>query len=312
MRPASLQTGLRLISTFSNNCKRLASRMATKASQDPCTEAPWRAPFLKHISSLKTPTFGLSTLHPTPSIDQLKSTPPLSAHIPAVPRARTCIYRGLWASGLPPNPHNTAPKNPAVYESDLPVFTTDARTEKAAEILDTSGTVSAGMTGGGGPVEAVWWAEEFGTQWRLRGTAWVLGPDVEGEHGKLAREVIGAKMRRTGQEGEFSWTREITAHFGNLSPIMRGTFRSPPPGTPVAVPPEEGLGVGMEVHDLEDPVARKNFRVVVIVPVEVDQVDLSDQKKPGRWLYTYRGKSWKAKMAGGMVIGEWERAEVWP
>lgn len=195
---------------------------------------------------------------------------------------------------------------------------------KAADLVDTAagagGELSPGQTGGGGPVEAVWWVEESGTQWRVRGTAWVLGPDVDGEEGRRAREVIMRRMRRReptgrgeggGQEG-WSWSREVTAHFGNLAPGMRGSFRGPPPGLPITVPPEEGLGVGQEVDDLEDPVARRNFRVVVIVPDEVDQVEYKDPKKPRRWVYIYRGRSWQAKESGGEITGEWEKVEVWP
>jgi pyridoxamine 5'-phosphate oxidase len=189
--------------------------------------------------------------------------------------------------------------------------------QKAGELVDTAREVSSGQTGGGGPVEAVWWVEESGTQWRVRGTGWVLGQDVDGEEGRKAREVISERMRRRDPQAqesqeEWSWSREVTAHFGNLSPGMRGSFRSPPPGTPITVPPEEGLGLGQEVDDLEDEVARRNFRVVVIVPDEVDQVEYLDPKKPRRWIYIYRGLSWQAKEPGGEVIGEWEKVEVWP
>jgi len=244
------------------------------------------------------PTFVLSTLHHSPSGI-------------VTPRARTCIYRGLWAS-LPPNERNTAPRNPPVYQSDLPILTTDARMEKAGEVDATPEG-----SGGGGPVEAVWWAEGHGTQWRVRGTAWVLGPDVEGESegAKAAREALRARMWKCGDEdGEpWSWRREVTGQFGNLSPMMRGGFRNPPPGRPVALPVAgEGIGLGQEVEDLEDRVARENFRVVVIVPDEVDQVDLSDMKAPKRWLYVYRGASYKSTQPGGEVIGEWEKVEVWP
>jgi hypothetical protein len=61
------------------------------------------------------------------------------------------------------------------------------------------------------------------------------------------------------------------------------------------------------VEDLEDEVARRNFRVVVIVPQEVDLVDLSDMKNPKRWLFVLREDSSEAK-----IPGEWEKVEVWP
>ncbi|EGO59879.1 hypothetical protein NEUTE1DRAFT_100025 [Neurospora tetrasperma FGSC 2508] len=300
----------------------------------PSTPPPWRAPFLSHLTSLppSSRTFVLSTLHPLPPSLSSTSTPtPVSSTIPVLPRARTCVCRSLWAQ-LDANPHNPAALNPPVFESDMIAFTTDARMEKAAEIVDTASEerIEAGgeMTGGGGPVEVVFWIEsakdpETGeerkvmTQWRIRGSAWLLGPDVDSEGAKKVREVLRQRMRRLEgktqeDEEQWSWSREVTAHFGNLNPVMRGTFRGPPPGQPVAFPPGKGEGLGQEVVDLQDEVARRNFRVVVIVPTEVDQVDLSDAKRARRWLYLWRGNSYHAKEAGGEVEGEWEKVEVWP
>lgn len=103
-------------------------------------------------------------------------------------------------------------------------------------------------------------------------------------------------------------------HFGNLSPGMRGSFKNPPPGTPRAEAPGPGEGLGQKVGDelLGDEVARKNFRVVVIVPDEVDVCDLSDPADQRRWLYTYVGPAAEAKKTGGEVIDGWEKVEVWP
>ena len=125
------------------------------------------------------------------------------------------------------------------------------------------------------------------------------------------------RMRRVqvndGGEG-WSFEREITGHFGNLSPLMRGSFRGPARGTPVAAEGSRGEGeeLGQRVEDLADGRARRNFRVVVIVPEEVDQVDLSSELGPRRWLYVYRGPGGESQLAGGEVIGEWEKVEVWP
>lgn len=81
-------------------------------------------------------------------------------------------------------------------------------------------------SGGGGPVEAVWWVKEVGTQWRVRGEAFVVGEDIEegGSSGvRTVRSEVGRRMRRVDEgEGEWSWGRELTAHFGNCSPGMRG------------------------------------------------------------------------------------------
>ncbi|KAK5624304.1 hypothetical protein RRF57_000020 [Xylaria bambusicola] len=163
-------------------------------------------------------------------------------------------------------------------------------------------------SGGGSPVEAVFWAREPGVQWRVRGRAYVLAPDIESSpEGREVMSALKSRMRKQSEEdSKWSFAREITAHFGNLSPAMRGTFRNPPPGRPVSLPIEgEGLALGQKVTDLEDPVARANFRVVVIVPEELDQADLSDPENPKRWIHTYVGARDKGK-------GGWETVEVWP
>lgn len=149
----------------------------------------------------------------------------------------------MWAS-LPENKHNTAPKNPKLYDSDMPTFTTDVRMQKVGQIFATSaGHASSDDqvqgSGGGGPLEAVWWIKDVGTQWRVRGEAFVVGEDIDdtkeggGSSGvRTVRSEIGRRMRRVdegerkGEEGEseWSWGRELTAHFGNCSPGMRGMY----------------------------------------------------------------------------------------
>lgn len=202
--------------------------------------------------------------------------------------------------------------------------------DKVPEIFSSSSSSSSSTgqqqishSGGGGPVEAMFWAAETGTQWRIRGHAWVLSPgDVASETSpgaKAAREALLARMRKTflsgaGSEEEWSWEKEIAGHFGNLSPGMRGSFKNPCPGTPRANEPGRGEGLGQKVGDelLDDEVAKKNFRVVVVVPDEVDLVDLHDPADQRRWVYTFVGANAKAKMPGGQVLGEWEKTEMWP
>jgi pyridoxamine 5'-phosphate oxidase len=89
-------------------------------------------------------------------------------------------------------------------------------------------------SGGGGPVEAVFWIKDVMTQWRIRGEAYVVGQDIEGsgEESSGTRTVkskIGERMRVVKEEGKdsWSWSKELTAHFGNLNPAMRGTFKNP-------------------------------------------------------------------------------------
>ncbi|KAI1853315.1 hypothetical protein JX266_002021 [Neoarthrinium moseri] len=287
------------------------------------TAAPWRSLFLEHVEGMKSPEFTLSTIRRVPASRYgMDAGSGDGQGFVQVPRARTCIFRGMWAN-LAVNPKNDAELNPDCYESELLTFTTDVRMDKMPELWEgqPSGGVE-GSSGGGGPVEAVFWADAPMVQWRVRGRAYVLAPDVESsEGGRAARDVLQARMRRTGAEGEgdakggWSWARELTAHFGNLSPGMRGSFRNPPPGTPVAVPVgDDSLALGQKVTDLQDAVARRHFRVVVIVPFEVDRCDLSDPERGRRWLYRFAGGEGNEKPVypGGQVVDGWEKVETWP
>ncbi|KAI5917786.1 hypothetical protein F4810DRAFT_704644 [Camillea tinctor] len=297
------------------------------SSSTPEAPAPWRALFLEHISSMPSPEFVLSTVRQVP----LSSSSP--QHTSYAPRARTCVFRGLWAE-LPVNPKNEGPLNPArVYASDLPTFTTDARMGKVEELWGgwegggkgegVKGVKGEGEgpekgSGGGGPVEAIWWAPGPKVQWRIRGPAYLLAlDDVEGSE---AEKRVRARMRgfspasahprrESGSEGaeegkKWTFPREVAAHFANLSPAMRGSFRNPPPGTPVDAPLGDGrlrLGQRVTAPLAEDELARANFRVVVILPREVDRCDLSDPERARRWVYRF--------LEGE---GRWEVVEVWP
>ncbi|KAI4279916.1 MAG: hypothetical protein L6R35_006000, partial [Caloplaca aegaea] len=95
--------------------------MSTTTHHRPSPPAPWRSTFESHVSSMPSPEFIFATVAPSSSSS--------SSPTPYVPRLRYCIYRGMW-SQLPENKHNTAPKNPRVYDSDMPTFTTDVRMQK--------------------------------------------------------------------------------------------------------------------------------------------------------------------------------------
>lgn len=224
----------------------------------------------------------------------------------------------MWAE-LPENKHNDAPQNERIYESELPTFTTDVRMEKVGELFGSSNghateDKQTHGSGGGGPVEAVWWIKDTGTQWRIKGQAYLVAPDIEGEgEGKSGVRTVlsevGRRMRRV-KGGNWSWGKELTANFGNCSPKMRGTWKNPPPGTPVAtVNPDEEHKLGQSVTDLHDPVARENFRVVIIKPDEVEQLDISDPTKARRWKYTFVLAPETDASEGE---GTWQVEELWP
>ena len=172
---------------------------------------------------MKPPQFVLGTL------DKATEGSPVEY----VPRVRYCIFRGFWAE-LPENKHNDAERNPELYHSDCPTFTTDVRMEKVGQIFKTSAGHAESDdqvqgSGGGGPVEAVWWVEgETQTQWRVAGKAYVIADDIEGSEEssgvRTVKSEVGKRMRalKEGGENEWSWQRELTGFFGNQSPAIKG------------------------------------------------------------------------------------------
>ncbi|OAQ96675.1 hypothetical protein LLEC1_04343 [Akanthomyces lecanii] len=277
--------------------------------------APWRAALVSHLEAMDSPTFVLSSLRREHGADTTPSAQWTADAATFSPRARTVVYRGMWATlGL--NPRNPAPRNPSVYQTDLLTITTDVRMEKVAEMFPRPSNPSAGEAEilpscAGGPVEGVIWAAEAKTQWRIRGRVYMIGPDIESDAAQPVRQALSAYMRRP-QAGNTStaadadawgWAKELTAHFGNLSPVMRGSFRNPPPGTPLSSAPGPGLGLGQKVEDLHDEIARDNFRVLILVPEQVDQVDLSDPE---------HGRRWRHDLITKDDAAAWTTTELWP
>lgn len=270
---------------------------------------------------MKSPEFVLGTLDSAPA----------GSPTPFVPRVRTCIFRGFWTE-IPEDERNPAPRNPKVYESDCPTFSTDVRMEKVAQIFSTGAGHAENNdqiqgSGGGGPVEAVYWVTETGTQWRIRGRAYVIADDIEadGESSgvRTVKSEVGKRMRvltAPEQEKDWSWQKELTAFFGNQSPGIKGaylqdihgvpdlnvlgSFRNPPPGQLVTDPYDKDLKLGLKIDDIHDPVARKNFRLVVIVPDYVEQTDISDPSKARRLRYIF-DQSTEANPG-------WKTEELWP
>lgn len=200
--------------------------MATTSHVNAPEPAPWKQLFNSHLSKMESPEFVFTTIQ----------TAPKGSVAPFVPRARYCIFRGFWAE-LPENKHNSAPQNPRVYESEMPAFTTDVRMGKVEDLFRTGAGHAQEEeqwqgSGGGGPVEAVWWVKETQTQWRVKGQAYVVAPDIEAEteQSKVSSGVrtvkseLGSRMRvvQEGKEGDWSWATELTGHFGNNSPGLRG------------------------------------------------------------------------------------------
>ncbi|KAI9928376.1 hypothetical protein ASPWEDRAFT_26548 [Aspergillus wentii DTO 134E9] len=254
----------------------------------PSSAAPWRTRFETHLNKNSSSEFLLSTIG-----HDAQNRP--------VPRSRVCGFRGFFPT---PDLHSSAAEtlekqagggNPGVYESDMITFTTDVRMEKVGQ-LSASGNV----------VEGVFWLKDVGSQWRVKGVAFVIGDAGGGEGEDEARREIQRGLRvkdgEEGRVGDWGWEKQVTTYFANHTPVLRGSFKSPPPGQPRSqVPADPNVKLGQKVDDIFDPIARKNFRVVVIRPEEVEQLDVSDYENPQRWNWTWDEKK-----------GQWEEVELWP
>lgn len=246
-----------------------------------------------------------SQLKQTPGYEFTIATIGYDSQQRPVPRLRTCGCRGFFPElELHPKGQEAMDQqvedggNPSVFESDMLTFTTDTRMEKLSH-LESSGNA----------IEAVFWLKDLMTQWRIKGTAYAIGnPQGEAaEDERHSRQEVQKALRETknSDTSKWTWERAVTKYFANHSPVARGSFRNPPPGQPKdQTPSSSDLKLGQKVTDLHDPVARSNFRVVIIRPEEVERLDLTDQENGKRW-------NWKVTDADG-TGSRWEEIEVWP
>ncbi|KAF3904193.1 hypothetical protein AA313_de0210099 [Arthrobotrys entomopaga] len=276
--------------------------------------APWKQALISHVQSLACPTFTLATA--------AISGGTVSPHV------RTLIYRGFYGE-LPPNKHNPQPGNTG-YSSDLITFTTDKRMEKFKDLGEIEGVSTSSSSPSAAAaaattnnVEACFWIPSkenamIGKQWRIRGRCFVLPRDIDTTSGggeTTTKKWLTERLRgKQGGKGEgFDFGKEYKAHFGNLSPVLRGSFRNPLPGAPKelgtgGLTPKSPIGD----DELNQEVALDNFRVVVIEPTRVEYLDLEGPLKL-IWV-PVGGEAEKNEMLEkfGKVDGDWREVEVWP
>ncbi|KAJ5690425.1 hypothetical protein N7462_004817 [Penicillium macrosclerotiorum] len=258
--------------------------------------APWRDVFDSHFNK-------------TPDYDFTIATVGYDTSGCPVPRVRTCGFRGFFPElELHPNGRKDMAQqvedagNPPIYESDMLTFTTDIRMEKLGQIQSS-----------GNAIEAMFWLKDLKVQWRIKGKAYPIGdPNGKENTGEcISQEAIkpGLRLKTRDDLAKWTWEKAVTKYFANHSPTMRGSFRNPSPGKPRSQTPDNpDLQFGQRVTDLHDPIARANFRVVVIVPEEVEHLDVSD-------LDDARRRSWKLVKHSHLESQSdslWVETELWP
>ena len=91
-----------------------------------------------------------------------------------------------------------------------------------------------------------------------------------------------------------------------------GSFKAPYPGRPKSeLPPASDLLPGQKLDNLNDPIARKHYRLVAIIPEEVELLDLVDYEKPQRIKWTFVADE-KGGYGGDGLKGRWDKVELWP
>ncbi|KAI9038035.1 uncharacterized protein KD926_011373 [Aspergillus affinis] len=280
LRPNS-STTLRRLALLNPHLSPALSPLSTSAMPSP---APWRSPFEFHLTTNSSTSFTLSTIA-------------FDAQNRPVPRARICEFRGFWPT---PKLHPSAIEalneqnvglNPSVCVSDCLSATTDARMEKVEQLRAS-----------GGLVECVFWLADVKTQWRVRGTAHIIG-DLEGgaEENEARKKVLENSEFRGDAKG-WDVERQVTAYFANHSPVMRGSFKNPSPGQPKAgAEQDEESELGQKVNQLDDPAARANFRVMVIAPDEVESLNVETRER----------KKWTLE-GGVQSQKKWKEVDLWP
>lgn len=62
---------------------------------------------------------------------------------------------------------------------------------------------------------------------------------------------------------------------------------------------------------MNDPHARNNYRIVVIIPTDVEKLDISDYEKSTRINWTFVEDE-SSNYGGDERRGRWEETELWP
>ncbi|RVD86636.1 uncharacterized protein DFL_004902 [Arthrobotrys flagrans] len=268
--------------------------------------APWKQALDAHIQTLACPTFSLATASQVGGL--------------TAPHVRTLVFRGFYAE-LPVNKYNPVSGNTG-FRSDLIAFTTDKRMEKFRDLGGVEGVASSSLPTVTNNVEACFWIPSdenpmIGKQWRIRGRCFVLPRDLETEDRGVKQTkkwLIEKLSREGGGDGSgFDFAKEYKAHFGNLSPVLRGSFRNPLPGAPKELG-DGGLMPKCPIGDdqLDEEVALSHFRVAVIEPTRVEYLDLEGRTKT-IWVPVGSDAEKNEKLENfGKVADSWREVEVWP
>lgn len=194
-----------------------------------------------------------------------------------LPRVRSIGHAGFWSIAT----------TKGRVDSPCPTFTTDSRDNKVAHIFGKDETdrslpgfdVFGRGSGGGGSVEAVYWLAKVKMQWRLRGKCHLItdgagddnldsGQDNTHDHQQRRQEGLTSSKAAIRphlvssdhdsiQDDDSAWEAEVQGYYQRLSREIQISF------------------------------LRSSFTVGIIVPDEVEMMDLTDATVARRKIWKF-------------------------
>ena len=175
------------------------------------------------------------------------------------PAVRTVVFRGFVGETRENDQSSKLTGGNPPAESSLILVTTDALMAKVGELENSNGAF-----------EVCWRHAGTNQQIRFNGIAHIYrrnGIDFPQAH--LKRYI------RT--DGDWTWEKERDRLWKSHKPAMRGSFRNPPPGTPLNAEKKKKLEVvelGGEDDSQDAREAKERFSLVVLEVTEIEFLDL--------------------------------------
>jgi len=181
------------------------------------------------------------------------------------PAVRTVGFRGFIGEpkdNKPDTPDKFRGANPPA-QSSLILLSTDALMSKVSEIEGT-----------GGVYEVCWWHAGTNQQIRFSGVAHLLRRNAKIEF----PEARLKKYISVQGEGGWSWEAERERMWRSHKPGLRGSFRNPPPGSPLDSENKKKKLKAVELDGDDDgpdaQEAKERFSLVVLEITELEILDL--------------------------------------
>ena len=179
------------------------------------------------------------------------------------PAVRTVVFRGFVGEPRDGDTRSKLPGGNPPAESSLFLVSTDALMEKVGELEKSNGVF-----------EVCWWHAGTNQQIRFNGTAHLYRPNavVEFPETHLKRYIK--------TDGEWMWEKERTRLWKSHKPGMRGSFRNPPPGSPLDAEKKKKLQMVELGADDDGPDAREAKERFSLVVLEVTDLEILDLDPP--------------------------------